>query len=294
MQALKTILVPLDFSERSRLAAAQAVELAKHFESNLIFAHVVVPVEPSYANFEEGAYIDRSLPTTEELVAGAERQMDAFIAGVKSDRPIAKLVLKGDPATEIVDQTHKMDVGMIVMPTHGYGRFRRFVLGSVTTKVLHDANCPVLTGTHISAEPAFQEGLFKRVACAVDLQEGSEAVVRWAAEFAKSYGAELTVIHAAPEIYIGGMYGEWLPPETHKMVRDAAKERVETLIRDLGVDARVEVDCGQPAIVIGEKLATKPADVLVIGRSTKTGLVGRLRTHAYALIRESPVPVISV
>jgi nucleotide-binding universal stress UspA family protein len=55
---------------------------------------------------------------------------------------------------------------------------------------------------------------------------------------------------------------------------------------------RVETaDVGQ---FVKDKLDKSDADVLVIGRSRDTGVLGRLRTHAYALIRESPCPVISV
>jgi hypothetical protein len=36
------------------------------------------------------------------------------------------------------------------------------------------------------------------------------------------------------------------------------------------------------------------ADLLIIGRASGKGIVGRLRTHSYALIRESPCPVISI
>ena len=39
-------------------------------------------------------------------------------------------------------------IDLIMMPTHGYGRFRALLLGSVTAKVLHDADCPVWTAVH--------------------------------------------------------------------------------------------------------------------------------------------------
>ena len=48
------------------------------------------------------------------------------------------------------------------MPTHGYGPFRRFILGSNTAKVLHDADCPVWTGVHVEEIPAFGTSLPQR------------------------------------------------------------------------------------------------------------------------------------
>ncbi len=46
------------------------------------------------------------------------------------------------------------------MPTHGYGPFRRFILGSVTAKVLHDADCPVWTGVHLEEAPPIERSRF--------------------------------------------------------------------------------------------------------------------------------------
>ena len=51
---------------------------------------------------------------------------------------------------KIVELAHESpDQTVILMPTHGYGPFRRFILGSNTAKVLHDADCPVWTGVHL-------------------------------------------------------------------------------------------------------------------------------------------------
>ena len=54
------------------------------------------------------------------------------------------VVETGDPAAVIIEYAENEKVNLIAMPTHGYGTFRRFLLGSVTAKVLHDANVPVL------------------------------------------------------------------------------------------------------------------------------------------------------
>ena len=83
-----------------------------------------------------------------------------------------------------------MDIG-VVMPTHGHGAFRRFVLGSVTAKVLHDVHCPVLTGAHVEEIAPYSPQPYRHVACAVDLSEQSQKALCWAAEFAAAYKAKL-------------------------------------------------------------------------------------------------------
>ena len=62
------------------------------------------------------------------------------------------IVLDGDPATRSVECATDLKADLIVMPTY-HGRFRAFLIGSVTTKVLHDVECPVLTGVHNYNQP---------------------------------------------------------------------------------------------------------------------------------------------
>jgi len=96
-----------------------------------------------------------------------------------------------------------------VMPTHGYGPFRRFILGSVTAKVLHDAECPVWTGVHLEASST-QTVHFRQVTVALDLGPQSERTLMWASRFAKDSGAKLALVHAMPAF--DGQAGEYFDP----------------------------------------------------------------------------------
>ena len=79
----------------------------------------------------------------------AERDLNAFEPDALAGLNVRRLLLHGDPASKIVELAREEHVDLIAMPTHGYGPFRRFILGSNTAKVLHDADCPVWTGVHI-------------------------------------------------------------------------------------------------------------------------------------------------
>ena len=63
-------------------------------------------------------------------------------------------VLKRKPSLRIAEYVSKTDSPLVVMPTHGHGAFRRFVLCSVTAKTLHDLKCPILTGVHLDDSPS--------------------------------------------------------------------------------------------------------------------------------------------
>jgi nucleotide-binding universal stress UspA family protein len=192
---------------------------------------------------------------------------------------VRRVVLEGDPSGSIVDFAHNEHCDLIVMPTHGYGPFRRFILGSNTAKVLHDADCPVWTGVHLEDAPAALSIPIRNVLCAVDLGPQSVKTLAWAAHLAREFGARLTLLHAMP-----------CGPD----VQLAAGEELRMLQTSSGADADVLLETGEPGPAICAAAARLKADVLVIGRGSAAGVYGRLRTNAYAIIRQSPCPVVSV
>src|ERR1035438_8823524 len=161
MDSFARILLPVDFSERSAGAVHCARSLACHFGSELTLLHVLVP--PQY---EFGA-VDVAGSMLAELGRDRARQatveLDTFMAPELDGLNVRRVLLEGDPATTVVDYAHREQTGLIIMPTHGYGPFRRYILGSNTAKVLHDADCPVWTGTHLPDTPITATMPFRNV-----------------------------------------------------------------------------------------------------------------------------------
>ena len=288
MRPLSRILLPVDFSERSIGAARYARLLAGRCQAEAILLHVVVP-----APLQLGPMELASTPVPDfyrAQIAVFERELERLreteLAGTKA----RTVLLEGDPAARIVEYAHREEAGLIVMPTHGYGPFRRFILGSNTAKVLHDADCPVWTGVHIAdAPPGAIE--VKHVLCAVDLGSQSAAALAWADWLRRQFGARLTVMHAAAAIP---------PTESDDAIRANVRSAAEReLLRVVNAwnaqpEADLLVESGEPAHAICQAAARLKADVLVIGRGSAAGVFGRLRTNAYAIIRQSPCPVVSV
>jgi hypothetical protein len=98
----------------------------------------------------------------------SQRLLDEAYADEFRNMPVRRLLLEGDVARQIADLARDEQMDLIVMPTHGYGGFRRFLLGSVTAKLLHDADCPVLTGVHLQEAPPLEPVFFRNILCAVD------------------------------------------------------------------------------------------------------------------------------
>ena len=294
MLTIQHILVPVDFSDRSIVAAEHAVELAKKFDARLLFAHFVPPSPYEYAAFDEGFFAASSWPNLEQVRESLERRMQQLIDRVKPSGTVQTVIQRGDPVREIESLIEQRAVDLAVMPSHGYGPFRRFVLGSVVSKVLHDVKIPVFTGAHVPELTSVDPDPYKRIACAIDLHEESEDVLRWAWGLAEACQQDLIVIHAAPRVEVGGTYGNWFPPETRDAIEKGAREAVDDLLAKVGCKAEVHVRSAEPVSYIREKAEEGYADILVIGRDTQAGPLRGLREHAMAIIREAPCPVISV
>ncbi len=291
MPLLERILVPVDFSERS-LGAVRYVEAlaAAPRTCELTLVHVTTPVTYELSALDVGGTVLAELNS--DRTAELREQLDGFLRESLATFHVTRVMLDGDPARRIVEYAHDNRTGLIVMPTHGYGLFRRFLLGSVTAKVLHDADCPVWTGVHIDEAPAVEGIRFRKVMVAVDLCPAQALkAIAWGSKFAEEYGAEMEIAHAYPSLE--GRGGDEVAGWRENATR-AAGDEIAKMQQKLGVDAPVVLEAGDPAAVVTNLAVRKQADVLVIGRGSAAGVFGRLRANAYAIIRQSPCPVVSV
>jgi nucleotide-binding universal stress UspA family protein len=284
------ILAPIAFSARCEGAVQYAEALACHFHSELVLLHVVAPLQ-SYA-FPDAIAVAPEL--MDEALSQARSRLDEFPSEKPLEVAAKREVLEGDPANEIIRYATEGNFDLIVMPTHGYGPFRRFLLGSVTAKVLHDAHCPVWTGPHMEAAPTSSPSIsFAKILCAIDLGPQSRTVLSWAADFAKEYGAQLRIVHSVPSstISLGGVYFD---PDWSARIRSESRDRIGFLLEELGIKADIEVEAGDVPITVRGAAEEMGASLVVIGRGGTRGVLGRLRANTYGILREAPCPVAAV
>jgi len=279
MPSLAKILLPVDFSERAIGAARYARCLAGRCHSEIILLHVLPPLHTELGPDVAGAMLVDVYRTRSEQ---AIRELDRFLAADLAGLQVRRLVLNGDPAGQIVGFAHSEAVDLIAMPTHGYGPFRRFILGSNTAKVLHDADCPVWTGVHLDEAPPADHLPLSHILCAIDLGPQSAKALAWAIWLQQQFQARLTILHAV------AAHGD-VPAIT-----SLAREELLRLQTQTGAAGELLLESGEPAKVICAAAASLAASVVVIGRGSAAGDFGRLRTNSYAIIRQSPCPVVSV
>jgi nucleotide-binding universal stress UspA family protein len=284
---LAKMLLPVDFSEHTAGAAQYAKALACRFHSELTIAHVF-----QMQNLAFGGETAMPAEWYEDMRNESQRLLQEFCADDFRNMPVRRLLLDGDAARTIVGLAHKEHMDLIVMPTHGYGGFRRFLLGSVTAKLLHDADCPILTGVHLQETPALEPIFFRHILCAVDFDAAGEKALRWAAGFAAEFQSRLTVVHALPPMEVGQAH--YFDQALPMRLREIAQERIDELQKKVGATADIILDRGTVVDVVRDAGTSQKADLIVIGRHQNPGLLGRLRTNAYKIVRESPCPVVSV
>jgi len=143
---LKRILVPVDFSECSRVALRRADELAKAFDAKIDVVHVWQA--PAFVSPEAMVGVTPHGQTLAQLAEQqAQKSLASFVAHAKNSgvRIDSARTLNGDPAPTIVGEAEQGNYDLIAMGTHGRTGLNHLLVGSVAEKVVRRASRPVMT-----------------------------------------------------------------------------------------------------------------------------------------------------
>lgn len=133
----ETILVPTDGSEEAKHAEDRALELADAFNATVHSLFVVEPV----TTVEVGTERIREAMEEEGRRVVGEFEKRAESRGVTTVTDVRN----GSPPRQIMDYAEENDADLIVMGTHGRTGVTRYVLGSVTERIVRMSDVPVLT-----------------------------------------------------------------------------------------------------------------------------------------------------
>jgi nucleotide-binding universal stress UspA family protein len=138
--AARPILYATDFSPASAAAFRAAVDAALGRRAELIVVHVVaIPVPEDWPT----APYDALLTSIERHV---EQRLDRLVRRGRGHGVRARaLVLRGVPFDAIIGAARRHRAQLVVIGTHGRTGFQRWMLGSVASRVVALAPCPVLT-----------------------------------------------------------------------------------------------------------------------------------------------------
>jgi nucleotide-binding universal stress UspA family protein len=256
------ILVPVDFSEHSALAFGHASAFARAFGGRIELLHVVEQVVHAHPSFwsAEPALADE---LHQQSVAVAETKLSELLAAHGELGPNAVgRVLSGSLPGALADRASEAAVDLIITPTHGRTGFARWLMGSVSERLLRVAPCSVLV---VRARPSAAEPMIRRVLVALDLSEHCRPALEAAARIAGAFAASLEALHVIAVPAHAGADGAALVGR----MRDSARAELEAFLGKSTLPAGVEVlrtvVSGTPTAAISERVAEVLPDLLVLG-----------------------------
>jgi nucleotide-binding universal stress UspA family protein len=294
MIAFRNILCPVDFSAFSRRALAHAVALARRYEGRVTVLNVL-PELPSVLSFPLSG--DRTLLGAADR-EGLWEELRDFGAPAGRQVPMDALVVEGDAARQIVEHARRTRADMVVMGTHGRSGFERWVLGSVTEKVLRKLECPVLTVPRSCGASDVELACFRRILCPVDFSGPSLQAVEQAVSLAEEAKARLSLLHVV----------DWLPQpearggrrldEYRAYVERDGLRRLRTLVPEAARDwcePREAVVFGKPWREVLRRAAEEQTDLIVMGVHGR-GAVDLMLfgSTTQQVVREATCPVLTI
>ena len=143
---MKTMLIAYDGSEASKKAVEVALKCAD--KADKIVLLTVIPAELAESSFTQMLLPTIDLSSVVKSGSFKEKAMDTLNKVVENIKghvtSIEISVESGDPADEILLSAKKHDIDIIIVGYKGYGKEGRFLLGSVTDKVVRHASVSVL------------------------------------------------------------------------------------------------------------------------------------------------------
>ena len=279
----KFILCPTDFSELATLALRYGMRFANCFGARLMVLYADPFSPPPY--FTSGQVenlsneIERSKGTAREYLI---RYVKEHIENLSETEVAA---VQNEPVPAIMGAAEQRNAGLIVMGTHGRSDFRRFLLGSVAEKILHETDRPVLTVREKRRGGTASKISIQHVLCPINYTEVAFNALEHAVAVSKCFGAELLVLHVieshATEVTDQDEHARlcsWIPDETR------ARCSLQEIIRR-----------GNAAEQIIEMASNVACDIIVLGaqhkRFSDTTVIG---TTTLRVTRHAPCPVLTV
>jgi len=288
------ILHPTDFSESAAAAFRYALQLADRLDSSLHLLNVAPafgddPIRGAYeVKLDEDSFYQQIRERADEQVAPFLKEADAH------DVPVTYVHRHdGAPGGQIVEYVDAEHVDLVVMGTHGRGRIRRALLGSVAQEVVRHASCSVLTVRHdVQTDPRD----WSRLLVPVDLSEFSAPLLHTAKDMAAAFQASIDLLHVVeplpfPVPLVGAVTIHDLIPDPTEQIEkqfDALQKRVD----GLPVTVRTHVSEGHAATTILDAAHELESDMIVIASHGLSGLERALLGSVTArVVRRAECPV---
>jgi nucleotide-binding universal stress UspA family protein len=281
-----SILLPVDGSEHAAKIVHHAAELAQWTGATIQVLFVADTTQDS-VTVVDGTVVDALEQEGETIVADVAEILETL--GVEHGTD----VVQGNPAPTIADYAERYDYDLIVLPTHGRTGISRYLLGSVTEKVVRLSDVPVLTARMQSDEQLTFP--YETILIPTDGSLASTAAARHGLALAATLDATVHVLSVVDDTSLGPDVRSALSADELERPATEAVESVVTEADDYDLaHVQTYVEHGPPAEVISEYIETSDINAVVMGSSGRRG-VDRILLGSVAekTVRSAPVPVIT-
>jgi nucleotide-binding universal stress UspA family protein len=269
------ILLAYDASAGAKEAASLVTHLPWSRGSAI---RVVAVFEPSAALLPAAPFAPARLVASPEIETQILEHLEVELARTlallrKSGLDAEGEVLRGRPATVLIDEAHRFAADLIVAGSRGHGPIASLVLGSVSAELVDHASCPVL----VARRPEVRRVLFASDG-SLSASDAEEVLARWSV-FDSSTLRVVSVAEVirpwhtglAPTMYrqVVDAYGKDLAAAKieHEAVATGAADRLNAAGRT--ADAKLRI--GDAAAEIVDEASTWNADLVVLGSRGLTG-----------------------
>jgi len=297
MAGFERILCAVDKSDFSVRALQYAVALQQSHRAGLTVLMVRPRLVPP-ALWTEYPVAAALAPMDPEI---EEAELRAFIQNSVGASLARVIVREGVIVPEIIAAAHDLDIDLLVMGTHGSGRFDRWLLGSVAENVLRHASCPVLTVPPRAAEPPEAPAApFKSILCAIDFSRDSKRALTFAHGLVQAAAGRLVVVHALEHLSgeSPALAAHFNVADFRRTLEGVARQRLEDLLpSDVANDCetRLVVANGKASREVLRVAAAEEADLIVLGvhgrNALDLALFGSTTRH---VLHRAAVPVLTV
>jgi len=288
MLPFRMILFPVDYSDPCRAVVPYTHDILRQFSANITLVHAYGPAAAYAFAQNQPGLTDPGL--AEEVRAAEQGRLHQFAVQMFPGWHAEEIAELGEPGSIIHKVAQQQAADLIMLATHGHGPIRRFLLGSVTAKVLHDASTAVWTGVGSILGDHAPRIPYHSIVCALDDTDEAEAVLKAAMALSAAYHAQLFLLHVvvtpvSPRVDFGPY---------RKELTDAALVRMRELQAKLGVDLPYTVISAAISDGVRQEVVRRKADLVVTGRGHSQENLSSLWSHLYPIVRESPCPILSI
>jgi nucleotide-binding universal stress UspA family protein len=279
---IETIVYATSLSDRSENARRYARLMARYYSAQLLVTHVY---HPSQAAMEAEALSGNVSVEREDQL----KRLVYVANTLNNDGVTAKPALIQGTVEQAIDElADKHAPSLIVLSTHGAGRFQRAFIGSTADRILRSSRWPCLVvGPHVpmASDDAVP---FKRILYATDFTPAATRAAIYAISLAKESGADIDVLNVIPRNHAE----QPSPLESH--VYQELDRIVPNQAREF-CNPRTFVDVGNAHKRIEEHIRQYSVDLLVIGVRKSSHLDLEMRTSdAFGLVAASRCPVLTI